>query len=505
MEKKILYSVKSISKYFPGVKALCNVSFDICEGEVHAIVGENGAGKSTLMNILSGIYTPSEGKLVYDGTEVELKNARHAQDIGISMIHQELSLSPALSIAENIFVGRLPKKKSGFLDLKKMYGDTESALKAVGLGYLKPQELVRNINSSQQQLVEIAKALALKARLVIMDEPTSSLTQKETEYLFRLIGELKKKKVTVLYISHKLDEIMLLADTITVLRDGSHIITVPKDNMTIEKMISYMVGREYDVKNVRNEYIQSYEGRKVLLEVENLCIGNKVKNVSFCLYEGEILGITGLVGAGRSELLQAIYGGDKYNSGKIKINGKECVIKSPKQAIDQGVALLPEGRKTQSVFLKLSVQDNATVLYLKKLVSKCRLLNMKKCRSKTSEYIRKLNIKTPSQEQIIENLSGGNQQKVVLARCLMNQPDIILLDEPTQGIDVGAKEEIYEIINQLVQDGVSIVMVSSEMQETISMCDRVLVMYGGEIKGELVHSEVSDEKIMVYASGGNAK
>lgn len=505
MTEKVLYSIKNISKYFPGVKALQNVSFDICEGDVHAIVGENGAGKSTLMNILSGVYAPSAGTLVFNGEQVELKSARHAQDLGISMIHQELSLSPALSIAENIFVGRLPKKKSGFLDTKKMYCETETALKQVGLEYLRPHELVRDINSSQQQLVEIAKAMALNTRLVIMDEPTSSLTKGETEYLFRLMRKLKERKVTILYISHKLDEIMEMADTVTVLRDGEHILTTSKCNLTVEKMISHMVGRVYDVKHVRESFIQSYENRKVLLEVKNLKSGSKVKDVSFRLYEGEILGITGLVGSGRSELLQAIYGGDKHNSGTIKIDNRLCDVKNPTSTIKCGLALLPEGRKTQSVFLKMSVQDNATMLHLKKMRTKLGFISKAICKRKTSHYIEKLNIKTPSQGQLAENLSGGNQQKVVLARCLMNQPSIILMDEPTQGIDVGAKEEIYQIMNGLVHEGASIIMVSSEMQETISMCDRVLVMHEGRITGEMLHSEVTDEKILLCASGGKTE
>ena len=504
MERKPIYQIEGICKYFPGVRALEKINFTVYEGDVHAIVGENGAGKSTLMNILSGVYTPSGGSLVYEGDRIELKSAHHAQNIGIAMIHQELSLAPALSIAENIFVGRLPKKRSGFLDRKKMYGDTKEALHQVGLDQLNPSELVRNINTSQQQLVEIAKALALKAKVVIMDEPTSSLTKNEAEYLFRLIGELKERRVTVLYISHKLDEIMRLADRITVLRDGTHIITEAKENMTIEKMISHMVGREYSVQNVRDDFVESYENRKVMLEVKHLRVGNKVKDVSFRLYEREILGITGLVGAGRSELLQAVYGGDKYNSGSIFVEGRECGIKSPAEAIENGLVLLPEGRKSQSVFLRLSVLDNAVMMHLKKMVEATGLLNTKKCREITEEYIEKLNIKTPSKEQWIENLSGGNQQKVVLARCLMAQPKIILMDEPTQGIDVGAKEEIYQIMKQLVREGVSIIMVSSEMQETISLCDRVLIMHEGKITGELLHADVTDEKILRYASGGES-
>ena len=500
MERKAIYKFQNICKYFPGVKALDDVSFDIMEGEIHAIVGENGAGKSTLMNIISGVYQPSSGSLVFEGERLELKSVSHAQDMGISMIHQELSLSPALDIAENIFAGRLPKGKGGFLNIRKLYAKTEEALKEVGLDYLNAHTLIRDISTSQQQLVEIAKALALKSKLIIMDEPTSSLTASEANFLEEIILGLKKSGVTILYISHKLDEIMRLADKITVLRDGCHIVTDDKSNMTIEKMISYMVGREYSKITVRERFLDDYENRRVILEVEDLCVGNKVKHVGFKLYEGEILGITGLVGAGRSEVLQAVYGADPRRSGTIKVLGKECHLQRTGEAIEQGMGLVPEGRKTQGLFLKLSVQDNASVMYLRKLRSKVGLLNTRKCRSLTEQYIKKLNIKTPSQGQLIENLSGGNQQKVVIARCLMNHPKILFMDEPTQGIDVGAKEEIYQIMNELVKEGVSIVMVSSEMQETISLCDRVLVMYEGQITGELIHKDVSDEKILALAS-----
>jgi len=502
MDRNIIFSIEKISKFFPGVKALEQVSFDIRKGEVHAIVGENGAGKSTLMNILSGVYEPSSGALIYEEREVQLKSARFAQDIGIAMIHQELSLSPALSIAENIFVGRLPKRRSGLLNLKKMYEDTKAALKEVGLHDLEPSELIRNINASQQQLVEIAKALALHSKIMIMDEPTSSLTKGETEYLFNIIASLKSRGVTILYISHKLDEIMELSDTITVLRDGQHIITDKKEHMTTGKMISYMVGHQYRVEKIRETFIEDYSDKEVLLEVADLEAGNKVRGISLKLYKGEVLGITGLVGSGRSELLQAVYGVDKYNKGVIKIDGKECAINNPDDAIREGIALLPEGRKTQGLFLRLSIQDNATMLYLKNLRTKLRFLKMKQCQKITREYIDKLRIKTPSVEQLIENLSGGNQQKVILARCLMNEPKILLMDEPTQGIDIGAKEEIYHLIDQLVQSGMSVIMVSSEMQETISLCDRVLVMHGGKITGELVHADVTDEKILKCASGG---
>lgn len=501
MDTEVIYSIQNVSKIFPGVKALNHISFDIKRGQFHAIVGENGAGKSTLMNVLAGIYQPEEGRLYFDGAEIELKSPRHAQDMGIAMIHQELSLSNALSIAENIFENRLPKNKLSFVDIKKLYEDTSNAMKYVDLDYLDPRTLIREISTAQQQLVEIAKALALNAKLIIMDEPTSALTQSEVETLFRIIGDLKKKGITIIYISHKLDEIMRLSDTITVMRDGEHIETTDAKNLTMQKMISLMVGREYSTETVRDNFVTDYGSRKVVLEVENLCVGKKVKHASWKLYEGETLGITGLVGAGRSEMLQAVFGCDKRDSGTIRVMGEEKKMTCAKEAIECGMGLVPQGRKAQGLFLNLSVKDNMTSVYLKKMRGKSGLLNLKGEDAVTHEYADKLRVKTPTIEQLIKNLSGGNQQKVIIARWLMNEPKILFLDEPTQGIDIGAKEEIYAIINDLVKQGISVVLVSSEMQETLTLCDRVIVMHEGKITGEISHSEASEEKIMYYATG----
>jgi ABC-type sugar transport system ATPase subunit len=500
MEKEIIYSIKNITKKFPGVTALDNVSIDIEKGEILAVVGENGAGKSTLMNMLFGVYPPTSGDLIFEGQSLLPFDTVKAQNKGIAMIHQELSLSNALSIAENIFVGRLPKNRFGFVDKEKLYADSKILMREVGLGDVDPRTLVREINVSQQQQVEIAKALSLNAKLLILDEPTSSLTISEAEALHEIMGNLKAKGITMLYISHKLDEIMKISDRIVVFRDGQHVSTMETKNTTIDAMITSMVGREYAAGYSRAHYKTDYHD-DIIMEVKNLNIEHKVHDVSFKLHRGEILGITGLVGAGRSEVLQAVFGADKKKSGTVYIEGKEVDIKHPMQAIAHGVGLIPEGRKLQSLFLKFSVKENITIVGLRQALGAAKLLNRGKEYRLADDYSKRLRIKTPSLDQKIVNLSGGNQQKAVIARWLLNNPKILFLDEPTQGIDIGAKNEIYSIIEELAANGVSVVVVSSEMQETIGLCDRVLVMYEGRITGELSHAEISQEVLMTYMSG----
>lgn len=501
MNNDVIVSIQNVSKFFPGVTALDDVNLEIRRNEVHAIIGENGAGKSTLMKVLTGIYQPSKGCVVYNGSVVKFRDTHQAQLSGISMIHQELSLLPRLSIAENIFEGRLPKNKIGLLNYKKLYDDTRAALAKVKLDRLNPRMLISEVNASQQQLIEIAKALSFNSKLIIMDEPTSSLTVAEADTLFGIIDDLKKNGITILYISHKLNEIMRIADTVSVMRDGKLVHTSPVSEMTMEGMISMMVGRQYNLEEIRSDFIKDYDRREKVVSVRNLVYKNKVRDVSFDVYRGEILGISGLVGAGRSEVLQCVFGGDKRTGGEIYINGELCRMKSSKEAIEHGLALVPEGRKQQALFLRLTIRDNATLVFLRNLRNKLGLIDLKKVGSNTVEYIDKLNIKTPSSFQIVDNLSGGNQQKVVLAKWLMNKPLVLFLDEPTQGIDVLAKSEIYHIMVDLAKAGVTIVMVSSEMQETLTLCDRVLVMYEGKIMGELFHEGISEEKIMTLASG----
>lgn len=507
MNNSLMCKIQNITKKFPGVVALDNVSFDINEGEVHAIVGENGAGKSTLMNILSGEYPQTLGEVYLKEIAMVFHCPKDAQNQGIAMIHQELSLAHTLSIAENIFQGRLPKGKMGLIDNKKLFRDTENILREVGLEHISPDTLVSEINVSQQQQVEIAKALSLKARFLILDEPTSALTPKESDILLEIMRRLRDKGITMLYISHKLDEIMKISDRITVLRDGKYIDTLISKETTIDTMISKMVGREYTGTYERKSYLSSgdYEGREVLLDVSDLNVKDKVKDVSFKLYRGEVLGITGLVGAGRSELLQAVFGADKRKSGRIKINGKEVAMKSCKDAIQHGMGLVPEGRKVQGLFLQFDVSKNMTIVYLKRILWGLGFVKKKEERIVALDYKERLRVKTPSLEQKIVNLSGGNQQKAIIARWLMNNPQILFLDEPTQGIDIGAKNEIYDIINCLAESGVSVVIVSSEMQETIGLCDRVLIMYEGRITGEVSHDNISQEILMTYMSGNLKK
>lgn len=500
MNENIIYSIKNVTKEFPGVVALNDISMDVMEGEILAIVGENGAGKSTLMNILSGVYHPTRGTLSFDGRDVLEMTPLEIQNSGIAMIHQELSLSNALSVAENIFLGRLPKNRMGLLDKKRLYSDSRILLDEVGLEKVDPRTLIRDINVSQQQQVEIAKALSLNAKFLILDEPTSSLTPNEANILHDIMFRLKKKGITMLYISHKLDEIIKISDRIAVFRDGELMDILFTKETRIDDMISLMVGRTYEGGFTRAHYKEDYENAEPVLEVNDLCVGNKVKHVSFKLYKGELLGIAGLVGAGRSEILQAVFGADKRNSGKIFINGKEVHMSHPSEAIQNKMALIPEGRKKQSLFLKFSVKDNITAVFLNRALNRFKLISGAKERKIANEYVDKLAIKTPGIQQKIINLSGGNQQKAVIGRWLVDSPDILFLDEPTQGIDVGAKNEIYQIISDLSEQGTSIIMVSSEMQENLSLCDRLITLYEGEVTGEIHHRDFTEERVMSYMS-----
>lgn len=497
---EFIYRIENITKRFPGVTALNNVSFTIKRGEILAIVGENGAGKSTLMNILSGADHKTEGTLVYEGQELDNGfSPLTAKALGIAMVHQELSLSPSLSVAENIYLGNLPNiGKSAFIDKTRLYADAAGMLELVGLKTLDPATRVRDINVSQQQQVEIAKALSLHGKLLILDEPTSSLTQREADILLENMKTLREKGITILFISHKLEEVLKISDRIAVFRDGALIDILETPETKINDMISLMVGRKYSGGFVRNHYLQKsdYLSTKPIMEVEGLNVSNKVHDASFKLYEGELLGLTGLVGAGRSETLQAIFGADPKKSGIIKIKGQEANIKSTTDAIAHKMALLPEGRKTQSLFMKFSVKENITIVYLKEALNKLGLNFGSKENSIAEDAIAKLNIKTPSADQKIINLSGGNQQKAALAKWLVETPDILFLDEPTQGIDIGAKNEIYHIIDQLVAAGTSIIMISSEMNENMILCDRMITMYEGRITGEFYHSEFNQEKIL---------
>ena len=498
MADNIICKINHVTKHFPGVIALNDINFDIKKGEVHAIVGENGAGKSTLMNVLSGVYPADEGHVEFEGKQVHFKEPKEAQDAGIAMIHQELSLSPHMTAYENVFEGRMLKNKVGLIDRRAMIDACTKFLENLGVGHINPKSLVKQLSVSEMQLLEIAKAISLNSKMLIMDEPTSSLTNAEIVFLMSIIKKLKDEGVSILYISHKLEEIMEIADRITVLRDGQYIDTRNKKDIDINTMIAMMVGRDFD-QTAHREFIRDYSDKTPILEVENLSdFAGKVKDVSFKLYKGEVLGLTGLVGAGRTELLQTIFGANKAKAGTIKINGETVAINGTIDAIKHGMGLIPEGRKVQGLFLKMSVKDNMMSVYLKELCNAMKLIDKTKVNDIANEYVEKLNIKTPSLGQYVNNLSGGNQQKVIVARWLMNQPTILFMDEPTHGIDVGAKSEIYRIIDDLSKAGVSVVLLSSELPEVLSLCDRIMIMHHGELRVILAHDEADQVKIMEY-------
>lgn len=498
MLNEIICRINQITKHFPGVVALKDISFNIFKGEVHAIVGENGAGKSTLMNILSGVYPPSSGTIEFDGKLVSFSGPKEARDAGIAMIHQELSLAPYMTAAENVYMGRMLRTKIGFVDQKAMNFKCKELLGSLGIDYINPNALVKNLSVSEMQLLEIVKALSQNSRMLIMDEPTSSLTSSEIKFLIDVIRNLRDHGKAVLYISHKLEEIGKVADTVTVLRDGCHIATEPIADMDERKMISLMVGRTFD-SSKRRVFLTNYDGLQPMLEVENVSdLHGRVKNLSFQLFRGEVLGLTGLVGAGRTELLQTIFGAQKMKTGVIKVDGKEIKITGTSDAIKAGMGLVPEGRKIQGLFLKETVEDNLTAVYRRKLVTKAGFLNTKGLQDISNTYVDLLKIKTPSLKQGIINLSGGNQQKTIVARWLMNKPKILFMDEPTHGIDIGTKNEIYKIIDDLSRQGVSIVLLSSELPEVLANCDRIMVMHHGELRAILKNDSADQVTIMSY-------
>ncbi|WP_009609949.1 sugar ABC transporter ATP-binding protein [Caldanaerobacter subterraneus] len=497
---EFILEMNNISKQFPGVKALDSVTFKVRPGTVHALMGENGAGKSTLMKCLFGIYQPDEGEIILNGKKISIKNPKEALDHGISMIHQELHPVRERNVMENVWIGRLPLKKYGivkFVDERKMYRETEELFKKLQID-VQPTELVKNLSASKIQYIEIAKAVSYNAKIIIMDEPTSSLTENEVSHLFTLIRSLKKEGVSVIYISHRIDEIFEIADEVTIMRDGKVVGTWDVKELAEDMIISRMVGRE-----MSNRFPPRVsEPGEVILKVENLTspIPRSFKNVSFELRKGEILGIGGLVGSQRTELVEAIFGLRSVAAGKIFIKGEEAVIRSPIDAKKYGLALLTEERRATGIFPELNIIENTTVANIYQYVGKFLLLNDKKRKDDTKRMVDILRIKTPSLKALIKNLSGGNQQKVLLGRWLLTSPDILILDEPTRGIDVGAKYEIYTIMNELTQQGKSIIMISSEMPELLGMADRILVMCEGRVSGILNRDEATEEQIMRLAS-----
>ncbi len=490
--------VRGVSKRFPGVRALDNVDLDVRHGEVHVLLGENGAGKSTLMKILSGAYTRDEGRIFLDGQEAEPQNPRHAQEIGISIIYQTFSQAPHLSVAENLFLGREPLTRWGTIDKQKMNVMSREVLARVGLA-VEPQTPIKQLSVAQRQMVEIAKALSVNARVVIMDEPTSALTDRETARLFEIIRSLKAANVAIIYISHRLEEVKQIGDRVTVLRDGRKIGTVDAARVEIPTLVSMMVGRDLVLTALETT---AERGREVL-RVEGLSRAGKLHDISFRLYQGEILALAGLVGSGRTELARAIFGVDPFDRGQIWVRGEPVRIPHPSAAAKLGFGFVTEDRLDNGLAMALSVAHNATLPSLRRFTGLGGLfLDLGRERATARRYVRDLNVQTPSLDQKVRYLSGGNQQKVVIAKWLMANASILIMDEPTQGIDVGAKEEVHRLMVAFTREqGGSILLISSDLPEVLRMSDRILVMREGRIAGELSRTEATEEAIMHLAVG----
>lgn len=495
MQKEIILKLENIVKTFPGVKALDGVKLDVYAGEVHALCGENGAGKSTLMKIIAGAQEYTSGNMYVNGQDVVFHSTKEAEKKGIAMIYQEFNMIPELSIAENIYLGRLPKKKSGLIDWKKLYQDADRVLERLGLK-VDCKTKVKELSVAKSQMVEIAKCLTIGAKIIIMDEPTAALTEEEVEVLFSIIQELKKENIAILYISHRMDEIFKISDRLTVFRDGKYIATKNINETNYDDVVAMMVGRS--VNNLYPE--RKYEEKEVVLEVKNIvCKG--VKDVSFQLHRGEILGIAGFLGSGNIELSKAIYGAIPKRNGKIIVNGNEKDCSNPKKSLEAGIGFVSDDRKQEGLVLIRSIRENISMSSLKKLTRQFRIHKQLEDQCINKE-VEKLNIKISSPSQLAGKLSGGNQQKVVFAKVLESEPEILILDEPTRGVDVGAKAEIYAIMNQLTEEGRSIILISTDLPEIIGMSDRILIMREGQFVFELSKEKMDQETILAYASGG---
>ncbi|PHM50425.1 galactose/methyl galaxtoside transporter ATP-binding protein [Xenorhabdus miraniensis] len=490
-----LLELKGIDKAFPGVKALSGAALRVYPGKVMALVGENGAGKSTMMKVLTGIYTKDVGTIRYLGKDVLFSGPKYSQKAGISIIHQELNLIPQLTVAENIFLGREFVNKLGIINWKKMYAEADNLLKRLNIRY-SSYRLVSELSIGEQQMVEIAKALSFQSKVIIMDEPTDALTDTETESLFCVIRELKAQGCGIVYISHRLKELFEICDDVTILRDGQFIGEHPINALDEERLIEMMVGRKLGEQYPR---LVLPLGKK-WLEIRNLS-GSGIKNVSFSLYRGEILGISGLMGAGRTELMKVIYGALPKTEGQILLDGKPLTIRNPQEGLANGIVYISEDRKRDGLVLSMSVKENMSLTFLHYFSKNFYRLHHLAEQKAVADFIKLFNIKTPSMEQSISLLSGGNQQKEAIARGLMTCPKVLILDEPTRGVDVGAKKEIYQLINQFKKEGLSIILVSSEMLEVMGMSDRILVMHEGGISGEFSVDDVSQEMLMAAAVG----
>ncbi|WP_249316423.1 sugar ABC transporter ATP-binding protein [Bacillus sp. FJAT-50079] len=496
--KKTLLSMKNISKGFPGVQALESVNFTINTGEVLGLLGENGAGKSTLMKILSGVYTPDQGEIYLEGNKVLLINTKEAQKFGISIIHQELNLLPFLSVAENIYIHSLPRNGIN-LNRKKLYRDTKELLDELGF-HIDPNAIVGEMTVASQQLVEIAKALSFNSKILVMDEPTSAITEQEAKKLFDIIRALKKKGIAIVYISHRMEEIYEICDRVLVLRDGKNAGEGLTSELTTDEIVKMLVGRAMTSIYPERNYINKQ--KEVALEVKKLTIKGVIDNASFKLYKGEILGFSGLMGAGRTELMEGLFGFRKKDWGETYINGKKVSIKSTRDSIRLKIGFVPEDRRQQGMIGDFSVAENISIVVLKNILGSFKNIKFVKEKMIADRYISKLEIKTPSSKAKLSNLSGGNQQKAIIAKWLETKPEILILDEPTRGIDIRAKQEIYKIMNEITRMGTSIIMISSELPEVLGISDRVVVMARGKITGEYKKEEVTAEKIMKLATKG---
>ena len=495
--QEVILRMQGIRKTFPGVVALDNVNLDVRSGTVHSLMGENGAGKSTLMKCLIGMYTPDEGTVELAGDIVRFKDTKDGLEHGISMIHQELSPVPEMMVAENIWLGREPRGRLGLLSPAAMFRKTRELFDEWKIN-IDPKARMKDLTVSKQQMVEIAKAISYDAKIIIMDEPTSAIPEREVAHLHGMIKRLTDFGVAIIYITHKMDEVFRISDDITVFRDGKHVGSYPAKELDRDKLIKLMVGRELTDLFPKEEA----EIGDVVLSVQGLNRGTVVKDVSFELHRGEILGLAGLMGSGRTEVLETIFGIEKADSGEVVLNGKTLRIKQPADAIRAGMALLTEDRKLNGIMGVLSVRDNITTAALPRY-SPRGVLRVGEMRKDSEDQREKLRIKTPSLNQLIKNLSGGNQQKALISRWLLTVPDVLMIDEPTRGIDVGAKSEIHRLMSMLAQEGKAIIMVSSELPEVLGMSDRILVMHEGRISGELSREEANQESVMHLATGGD--
>jgi rhamnose transport system ATP-binding protein len=487
--------MRVVAKHFGGVQALRGVDFQLFPGEVHALLGENGAGKSTLVKILGGIYKPDAGVVKIGGEAIEMRSPTQAQALGIAVVQQEPKLFPDLDVAENVFMGRHPRDRFGRIDWKRMYREVDALLASLDVP-LSSHTPVQGLSIAEQQLVEIAKALSIQARVLVLDEPTAALSAHEVEELFAIVKQLRERGVAILFVSHRLEEVFAIADRLTVFRDGTHIITASVSEMTTEEIIKHMVGRELSNLFPKSET----EIGDVVLEVRHLTRPGVFSDVSFQLRKGEILGFAGLVGAGRTEVARVLFGIDQAESGEIWFKGKKVSIHSPQQAMDYGIAYVPEDRHQQGLVMNFSIATNVTLSILDK-VSRLGLIDPRQERKIASDYSSQLRVRSAGVEQQVSALSGGNQQKVVLSKWLATNPSILILDEPTRGIDVGAKAEVHRIISDLAASGLAIILISSELPEVLAMSDRVIVLHEGRVTGMFERAEATQEKVMFAATG----